>query len=87
MSFVPQPQRQNANNQNAVTPAGGVTAQPVVDDAELIFNIRTFDVYFIDRSALMYRDGIAKVSQRLRMYSFEAEVTLINGSRTRHLTK
>jgi hypothetical protein len=77
MSFVPQPQRQNANNQNAVTPAGA-TAQPVVDDAELIFNIRTFDVYFIDRSALMYRDGIAKVGQRTRVHSFEAEVNRIN---------
>ena len=60
MSFVPQPQRQNANSQNAVTPSG--TAAPAeVSDAELIFNIRTFDLYFVDRAALMYKDGIAKV--------------------------
>lgn len=60
MSFVPQPQRQNANSQNAVTPTSGAPAP--VDDAELIFNIRTFDLFFIDRQSLMFRDGYAKVS-------------------------
>jgi len=59
MSFVPQPQRQNANSQNAVTPA---PAPAEVSDAELIFNLRTFDLYFIDRIALMYKAGIDKVS-------------------------
>ncbi|GAX18915.1 hypothetical protein FisN_8Hh133 [Fistulifera solaris] len=60
MSLVPQPhQRQtNANNANAVTT--GASSAPV-DDAELIFNIRTFDLFFIDRQSLMYRDGYAKV--------------------------
>lgn len=67
MSFVPQPQRQNANNsQNAVTPttagAPAPAAAPVVDEGDLIFNIRTFDLFFIDRQSLMYRDGYAKVS-------------------------
>lgn len=81
MSFVPQPQRQNANNttsnttntvsgsnnnnsnqQNAViSTTGAATTATPVDDAELIFNIRTFDLYFVDRAALMYKDGIAKV--------------------------
>ena len=61
MSFVPQPQRQNANSQNAVTPSGS-SAPAVESDAELVFNIRTFDVFFIERKALMYKDGIAKVS-------------------------
>lgn len=64
MSFVPQPQRQNANSQNAVTPS---TAPAEVNEAELIFNIRTFDLYFIDRMALMYKDGIAKVSESLEI--------------------
>lgn len=64
MSFVPQPQRQNANSQNAVTPTSGANASTPapVDDGELIFNIRTFDLFFIDRQSLMYRDGYAKVS-------------------------
>jgi hypothetical protein len=67
MSFVPQPQRQNANSQNAVTPSGS-TAPAVENDAELIFNIRTFDVFFIERSALMYKDGIAKVREAVPCY-------------------
>ena len=60
MSFVPQPQRQNATQNNAVTTSTPASAE--VSDAELIFNIRTFDVFFIDRSALMYKAGIDKVS-------------------------
>ena len=68
MSFVPPPQRQNANSQNAVTPTTTTAGAPapaaavVVDEGELIFNIRTFDLFFIDRQSLMYRDGYAKVS-------------------------
>lgn len=63
MSFVPQPQRQNANSQNAVTPTPGAPAPAPVDEGDLIFNIRTFDLFFIDRLSLMYRDGYAKVSK------------------------
>lgn len=61
MSFVPQPQRQNASSQNAVTPSTGAAAQPASDE-NAIFKIRTFDLFFVDRNALMYRDGYAKVS-------------------------
>ena len=75
MSFVPQPQRQNANSQNAVTPSGS-TAPAEVNEAELIFNIRTFDLYFIDRSALMYKDGIAKVRQFFNYSAFVSKAML-----------
>lgn len=61
MSFVPHPQKQNANTQNALTPSGS-TAPVVENDAELIFNIRTFDVFFVERKALLYKEGISKVS-------------------------
>lgn len=66
MSFVPPPQRQNANIQNAVTPTTGALPPPPpaapVDEGDLIFNIRTFDLFFVDRQSLMFQDGYAKVS-------------------------
>jgi hypothetical protein len=69
MSFVPAPQQAIAASANvpnpAVKPAGAATAvavaEPEVSDQELLFKLRTFDVYWVDKTALMYRDGIAKV--------------------------
>jgi hypothetical protein len=74
MSFVPAPQQASAaaNNLNNAAflsnnaPPSNVTqaadATAVVSDQELVFKIRTFDVYWVEKKALMYRDGIAKVS-------------------------
>jgi hypothetical protein len=69
MSFVPAPQQANAANANNATvnstPAAAVApanAEPPVSDQEMLFKIRTFDVLWVDKGALMYRDGIAKVS-------------------------
>jgi ATP-dependent RNA helicase DDX60 len=75
MSFVPAPQQASAaannlnnaaflSNNNAPFPPGATTqpGEAVVPDQELIFKIRTFDVYWVEKNALMYKDGIAKVS-------------------------
>jgi hypothetical protein len=71
MSFVPAPQQAIAASANAnvpavkAAPAGAVAAaaaaEPEATDQELLFKLRTFDVYWVDKTALMYRDGIAKV--------------------------
>jgi hypothetical protein len=69
MSFVPAPQQANAagasNVSNSVisnSAASAATAASAAEnDADAIFKMRTFDVYWVDKSALMYRDGIAKV--------------------------
>lgn len=71
MSFVPAPQQANAagsnkdaNPSNQVTTAASAAAAAAaaeVADAEAVFKIRTFDVYWVDKYALMYRDGIDKV--------------------------
>lgn len=71
MSFVPAPQQASAagaNNNNAgpaVTSgvaalAAQVAAAPETSDAELVFKLRTFDQFWVEKKALMYRDGIAK---------------------------
>lgn len=65
MSFVPAPQQANAaganNAPNQVTTTTAASAAEPVSDQELVFKLRTFDVYWVDKSALMYRDGIDKV--------------------------
>ena len=77
MSFVPAPQQANvasanktSNNEVAVrsstannnaAAAAAVADEAVVNDEELIFKIRTFDVYWVDKYALMYKAGIDKV--------------------------
>jgi hypothetical protein len=74
MSFVPAPQQANAalsSNSNATVnaasstaaaPAAGAGVVPeAISDQELIFKMRTFDVYWVEKHALMYRDGYAKV--------------------------
>jgi hypothetical protein len=70
MSFVPNPTQTNAssttNNNGTSTSANQVVAvaagapAPEVSDHDLIFKIRTFDVFWVDKTALMYKDGIAK---------------------------
>ena len=68
MSFVPAPQASaanaaSANNAQVTTPAA---AAPAADgelaDKDLLFKIRTFDVYWVEKSALMCKDGFDKVS-------------------------
>ena len=66
MSFVPAPQQANAAGaNNNAPPVNSTNAAPAVEqeinNQELVFKLRTFDVYWVDKSALMYRDGIDKV--------------------------
>lgn len=37
-------------------------AAPLGDDENFMFKQRTFDQFWVDKNALMYKDGIAKVS-------------------------
>ena len=70
MSFVPAPQQANAANASntnnaAVTstaPATAAANAEAVSDFDQLFKIRTFDVFWVEKGSLMYRDGIAKVS-------------------------
>jgi len=69
-SFVPAPQQANAANANKTSSFNAVTSSsqasaPAGGDAEtqdkdLVFKMRTFDVFWVEKSALMYKDGIAK---------------------------
>jgi len=69
MSFVPAPQQANAANAKnetssvkfnpTATAAAAADAEPL-SDQELIFKMRTFDVYWVEKKALMYKDGIDK---------------------------
>jgi hypothetical protein len=65
MSFVPAPQQANAagannapNTVNSTVAAGAAEAE---SDKDILFKLRTFDVYWVDKEALMYKDGIDKV--------------------------
>jgi len=64
MSFVPAPQQANAagskNAPNAVTSSAAAPAAEPESDRDLLFKLRTFDVYWVEKQALMYRDGIDK---------------------------
>jgi hypothetical protein len=74
MSFVPAPQASAANvaasannnsNNAAVTSSTAAASAAAADgqsDADALFKLRTFDVYWVEKTALMYRDGIDKVS-------------------------
>ena len=69
MSFVPAPQQANVASANAksneVALKSNNAATAAADEApdeELIFKIRTFDVYWVDKYALMYKAGVDKVS-------------------------
>lgn len=74
MSFVPAPQQAStANNakvtSSTTTAAAAANAAPPSqevdasqqDGTDLVFKNRTFDVRWVERSALMYKDGINKV--------------------------
>lgn len=68
MSFVPAPQQANAagannapSSNNPVNNSTVAAAAEPGSDMDLVFKLRTFDVYWVDKSALMYRDGIDKV--------------------------
>jgi hypothetical protein len=65
MSFVPAPQQANAAGaNNAPTQVNTTTAAAAAEpqsDMDLVFKLRTFDVYWVDKTALMYRDGFDKV--------------------------
>ena len=67
MSFVPAPQASGANAASSaknapVNTSSASAAAEETTDYELVFKIRTFDVYWVEKSALMYRDGFDKVS-------------------------
>jgi len=71
MSFVPAPQASAANAasaNNAQVVSSSAAAAPAADaevsDENLLFKLRTFDVYWVDKTALMYRDGFDKVFDR-----------------------
>jgi hypothetical protein len=65
MSFVPAPEKANAAGpNNAPAPVNSTAVVPAAEpesDKDLLFKLRTFDVYWVDKTALMYRDGIDKV--------------------------
>lgn len=59
MSFVQAPLKAtSASASNEV--AASAANQTSEDDFQ--FKQRTFDLYWVDKTALMYKDGIAKVS-------------------------
>ena len=76
MSFVPTPLQASAasaNNDaskvnNLTSASGGADAASAISasqsDQDLVFKNRTFDLYWVDKTALMYKDGIAKVCER-----------------------
>ena len=51
----------NANKTNALASSNDATAAADANDVDSVFKMRTFDVFWVDKSALMYRDGFAKV--------------------------
>ena len=69
MSFVPNPTQANASSNKVNTPAAGAAAAASLTPDEMevdsVFKIRTFDVYWVEKQALMYRDGTTTVSEKL----------------------
>jgi hypothetical protein len=74
MSFVPAVQQANnaaakpslnAAAATSLTTAAAAAAAAAdateIDDKEVIFRIRTFDVFWVEKHALMNKDGYAKV--------------------------
>ena len=84
MSFVPAPQKAStagtayASNQtvngptnavNNVPPAAGEAVEKgAVGEEDAFITSRTFDLYWVDKTALMYRDGFVKVSVRVILF-------------------
>eukprot|EP00533_Pseudo-nitzschia_delicatissima_P009696 CAMPEP_0116102132 /NCGR_PEP_ID=MMETSP0327-20121206/13183_1 /TAXON_ID=44447 /ORGANISM="Pseudo-nitzschia delicatissima, Strain B596" /LENGTH=1259 /DNA_ID=CAMNT_0003594145 /DNA_START=32 /DNA_END=3811 /DNA_ORIENTATION=+ len=69
MSFVPAPQASaanaaSANSAQVTTPAAAAPAADGESDKDLLFKIRTFDVYWVDKTALMTKDGFDKTFDR-----------------------
>lgn len=71
MSFVPAPQKATtASSANATNSNTAVTNVPPAADAapagegadDAFITSRTFDLYWVDKTALMYKDGFVKVS-------------------------
>ena len=66
MSFVPNPTQANASNNNARVNTSGAAAAaaptPEETETDTVFKVRTFDVYWVEKHALMYRDGTTTVS-------------------------
>lgn len=61
MSFVPAPQQANAAVPAVKNTTNAAAAAAEPDNQELVFKIRTFDVFWVEKKALMYKDGYAKV--------------------------
>lgn len=53
------PVAEQANAADAVNTNQSAVADPAQDD---VFKTRTFDVFWVEKQSLMYRDGFAKVS-------------------------
>ena len=73
MSFVPAPQQANAAIANKNATSHVVTTQtPALEaessDLDTLFKMRTFDVFWVDKKALMYKDGYQKVREKIRLY-------------------
>lgn len=80
MSFVPAPQKAipagsaNAINSNGLSSNGVTNVPPAAAEAaetggeEAFITSRTFDLYWVDKTALMYKDGFVKVSNILSSY-------------------
>jgi hypothetical protein len=75
MSFVPAPQKASLSTFNNGPPTGlnNVTSSAVAEAAaaekggveDAFITSRTFDLYWVDKTALMYKDGYIKVSELL----------------------
>ena len=78
MSFVPAPQKAttagsaNSNGPTSavtnVPPAAGEAAEAGGGEEDAFITSRTFDLYWVDKSALMYKDGYVKVSLLIVCY-------------------
>lgn len=62
MSFVPTPRAPtgSTSKSNEVANNNGTAPADEISDTEALFKMRTFDVFWVDKAALMYKDGIAK---------------------------
>ena len=75
MSFVPNPTQANASSNKVNTPAVGAAAAVATPDEteqDSVFKVRTFDVYWVEKHALMYKDGTTTVSDDKEIVHNEA---------------
>jgi hypothetical protein len=76
MSFVKKDQQANAAdaNRNASLTASSSQSTPALvaesssPDVDLQFKQRTFDAVWVEKKALMYREGISKVRLKFEYY-------------------